>query len=132
MTLKLIILIIPIIFHIRMAEIFFRYKYLKRNGSEALAEIIAVNCKHHYDENNIIIQHYYITLKYNYNDKEYIVKVKEYFDNKYYKNQTVRIFYNANFPREIAINDSHFFRLIGYRFIFSLVVLLIAVVAVFI
>ncbi|MDE5946082.1 MAG: hypothetical protein K2G63_02055 [Oscillospiraceae bacterium] len=109
MILKLIILIIPAIFHIRMAEIFFRYKYLNQNGSEAFTEIIAINCKHNYEENNISIQHYYITLKYNYNDKEYIIRVKEYFDTKYYKNQTVRIFYNANCPEEIVINDSNFF-----------------------
>mgnify|MGYP003223309443 CR=1 FL=1 len=117
--LNVIIIIFATISSMPYINNFLIYRKINRNGQMVMAEIIEKNVKRFRTQNS------------NYDEYEYYYKVSyASLSYNYYVGSMIRVYYNKECPEECMVLDETQDRIVPYRFIFSLLCIVICILAI--
>ena len=129
--LNVIIIIFATISSMPYINNFLIYRKINRNGQMVMAEIIEKNVKRFRTQNSNYDEYeYYYKVSYDVDGELYQQWLSAFLSYNYYVWSMVRVYYNKECPEECMVLDETQDRIVPYRFIFSLLCIVICILAI--
>ena len=129
--LNVIIIIFATISSMPYINNFLIYRKINRNGQMVMAEIIEKNVKRFRTQNSNYDEYeYYYKVSYDVDGELYQQLLSAYLSYNYYVGSMIRVYYNKECPEECMVLDETQDRIVPYRFIFSLLCIVICILAI--
>ena len=110
---------------------FLIYRKINRNGQMVMAEIIEKNVKRFRTQNSNYDEYeYYYKVSYDVDGELYQQWLAASLSYNYYVGSMIRVYYNKECPEECMVLDETQDRIVPYRFIFSLLCIVICILAI--
>jgi hypothetical protein len=129
--LNVIIIIFATISSMPYINNFLIYRKINRNGQMVMAEIIEKNVKRFRTPNSNYDEYeYYYKVSYDVDGELYQQWLSASLSYNYYVGSMIRVYYNKECPEECMVLDETQDRIVPYRFIFSLLCIVICILAI--